>query len=101
MSTHSIGGFFRSALGFFLLTFYNVLFLLNGFLLDDAFHFSLCKRQSELALLVLKFAHLAPSPLTSPYPKHTQDTNTILLLLFTGAAAPTVALFEGSVLITS
>ena len=61
MSTHSIGSFFSSTLGFFLLTFCNILFLFNRFLLDAAFHVFVCKRQSRLALSLLCLLQLSPS----------------------------------------
>lgn len=61
VQVNSIGSFFSSTLGFFLLTFCNTLFLFNRFLLDAAFHVFVCKRQSRLALSLLCLLQLSPS----------------------------------------
>ena len=70
MLTHGIGGFFSSTLGFFLLTFYNILFLLKGFLLDAAFQVFLCRRPSRLVLLCYAFSRFLP-----PSPPPSQSTS--------------------------
>lgn len=93
MSTHSIGSFFSSTLGFFLLTFCNILFLFNRFLLDAAFHVFVCKRQSRLALsLLCFFSFLPPHHLL---PKHTLNGCPAALTAAAGAPRAT----KGSVLI--
>lgn len=96
MLTHSIGSFFSSTLGFFLLTFCNILFLFNRFLLDAAFHVFVCKRQSRLALCLLCLLQLSPS---SPPPPEVHNER-VSWCFHCSAGAPWVAVLTRSVLIT-